>query len=160
MDKELPNILFESLETLPKDQSTPTPDAMKMTFESNQKWFWDVSNVLIRGFTFYLAFMAAVIGYVASGKIPVDMIRLIFILAIAISAIFVLGWWACVAVLRNCITVLERIRSKLLSDPSLKDLQLPDTLASSRQSILVISIGINTAVALFAIAILWLWEKL
>lgn len=160
MDKEIPNILFESLETFPKDQSPPTSDAMKMTFDSNQKWFWDVSNVMIRGFTFYLAFMAAAIGYVAAGEVPEEMIRLILILTLAISAIFILGWWACVAVLKTCITVLERIRSQLLTDPSLKNLRLPDTLASSRQSILAISIGINAAVALFVVAVIWLWNSI
>lgn len=149
----------EVLESPPKDSRIPTIDAPRILFDSTQKWFWDAGNVLVRGLAFYLALMAAVVGYVLTRSLPPNLLHLVLTLALVTSILFLLGWAACASVMFRCIDVLEKLRNLFVEDPALKPLKLSDVLFASRRAIKAITVGIYIVVLSFIAAIVVLWRS-
>ncbi|HEX8473000.1 MAG TPA: hypothetical protein VF666_03125 [Pyrinomonadaceae bacterium] len=90
-------------------------DGLKFIYESQQKWFWQMLDALIKGSAFYLTITAAIIGYVLSKDLPPSLQRSILILGIITSVLFIIGATACARGLHACLTPLEN---------SLKDVNL------------------------------------
>ncbi|MBI5922201.1 MAG: hypothetical protein HY847_11235 [Betaproteobacteria bacterium] len=158
MVDETQTMAQDVLDTSSNESRALSMDPAKVMFESTQKWFWDVANILIRGLAFYLALMAVVVGYVLTRNLSLSLLQLVLTLAFVTSILFLVGWAACVAVMFRCIGILEDLRTLFLKAPILRDRGLPDVLLASRRSVQVITAGIYIVVFSFMVAIVVLWN--
>jgi tetrahydromethanopterin S-methyltransferase subunit C len=90
------------------DRTTVQVDALKFMYESQQKWFWQMLDALIKGAAFYLTITAAVIGYVLAKELPATVQRSILIIGILTSVLFVIAATACCRGLHACLTPIEK----------------------------------------------------
>lgn len=83
-------------------------DTQKFLYESQQRWFWQTLDALIKGGAFYLTITAAILGYVLSKDLPGSLQRSILTIGIITSLCFIIGATACARGLHAYLTPIEK----------------------------------------------------
>ena len=138
---------------------TERVDALKFLYESQQKWFWQTLDALIKGGAFYLTITAAILGYVLSKDLPGSLQRSILIIGIITSVCFIIGATACARGLHAYLTPIERSLKSL--DPATSDeLNLPHVFAVMRNVMWVVVICSAIVFVMFTITMGFLLKQI
>jgi hypothetical protein len=134
-------------------------DTLKFLYESQQKWFWQTLDALIKGGAFYLTITAAILGYVLSKDLPGSLQRSILIIGIITSVCFIIGATACARGLHAYLTPIEK-SLKSLSPAAAGDLNLPHVFVVMRRVMWVVVICSAIVFIMFTITMGFLLKQI
>jgi hypothetical protein len=141
------------------DAKSGKVDALKFIYESQQKWFWQMLDALIKGSAFYLTITAAIIGYVLSKDLPASLQRSILMLGIITSVLFIVGATACARGLHACLTPLEK--SLIDVNPELAvEMNLPHVFSVMSRMMWIVVICSGMVFTMFIVAMFFLLRQI
>jgi len=134
-------------------------DKVRILFEFQQRVFWESANLFAKGFAYYLAIVAALIGYTLTLKLQASLQQIALFMGLGSSFLGLLVAWVCVRGFFRVLASMERT-GRMLGDELFEAMGLEEFFRQWRSIVWTYAIGATLLALMFATATVLLLKRL